>query len=377
MKLNKILKYSIGLLLFVACACNQIQKQTVCEIVIDVGKIITIPFDSLNIKYLQYIPLETNDDVLLSHHISKMLICNDRIYIADYHDSKSLFVFDFQGKLILKINRVGRGPGEYIHFFDFNVTESGDIYLWDTAQSKLIKFGQDGSFQTEVQLSSPLINFMLFPNNRLYANWIFEDGAMSDELAYYNWETGKYHQILPATTSDPFKFLLYTFQHFSQSPYGCYYIPRFSEIAYRLNEEDVIPYIKFENIPLPSKSTIKAWQNDIREMTMDRVSFKDLHSIFETEDYISFVMEFMSPQQMVYQKSTSNCYKINDLKENMGFDKIQACNEDTYFSIILPDVEEALHVIKKNALHMPNKKQLDELHAESNPVIVAFRFETP
>jgi len=376
MKTPTIKKSSIGLLLLFLSACNPTQKQTEAEIVIDLHKAIHLPLDSLKIKSLHYIPLETNDNVLISH-ISKILVSDDRIYIADYHQSKTLFVFDLQGKFIFKINRIGRGPGEYINFFDFNISESGDIYLWDTAQSKLIIFEQDGSFQTEIRLSSPLINFILFPNNRLYANWIFEDDIMSNELAYYDWDMNKYHTILPATTPDPFKFILYTFQHFFQSPHGCYYIPRFSEIAYRIDEQDVIPYIEFKHLPLPSKSTIKTWQNDRKEMIIDQVSFKDLHSIFETEDYISFVMEFAFPEQMVYQKLTNQCFKITDLKEKTGFDKIRACNKDTYFSIISPDIEEALNIILKNALYMPNKKLLDELDAASNPVIVALQFEIP
>ena len=138
-------RYCILPLLFIVCSCNPVHKQTQADTVIDVANMIALPFDSLKITSLQYIPLETNENVLIAS-INKMLVHNDRIYVADYNGAKALFVFDFQGKLIFSINRFGRGPGEYIQFADFNVTESGDIHVWDNGQRKLIKYGPDGSF---------------------------------------------------------------------------------------------------------------------------------------------------------------------------------------------------------------------------------------
>jgi len=369
-------KYCI-LLIIILCACNPTQKQPT-EIIIDINEIKTIPFDSLKIKNLEYIPLETNADVLIST-INKMLVLDNRIYVADYYVAKTLFVFDFQGKLILKIDKLGKGPGEYINFIDFNVTESGDIYLWDVAQQKLIKYSKDGKFVSEITISAQLINFMLFPNNRLYANQTFENGRFSNDLAYYDWNAGKFNQILPIIISEQLDLVQHTLQYFFHSPHACYFIQRFSKIAYKLDEYDAVPYIEFENMPLPPKSIIERWKKDSKEMFMDQKYIKNLSSIYESEDYITFVMYFMLPHQLIYQKKTNKCFRISDLYERLGSYTIAACNGNMYFSIIETDLMKALNTIQKNAndLQLSNSKQLRELEEESNPVIALFQFEIP
>ena len=358
-------------------ACNPTQKQAT-EIIIDINEIKTIPFDSLKIKNLEYIPLETNANVLIST-INKMLVLDNRIYVADYYVGKSLFVFDFHGKLVFKIDRLGKGPGEFINFIDFNITESGDIILWDVAQQKLIKYSKDGIFVTEKRLNCHLINFAMFPNNRLYANQTFENGKFSKDLAYYDWNNGKFNQILPIIISNQFDLVQHSLQYFFQTPYSCYFIQRFSKIAYKLDEYDAVPYIEFENMPLPPKSIIERWKKNTKEMFWDQKYIRDLSSIYESGDYITFVMNFVLPQQFIYIKKTNKCFRVSDLYERLGSYTIAACNGNMYFSIIEPDLMKALNTIHKNAndLQLSNKKQLLELEEESNPVIALFQFEIP
>ena len=370
-------KYFV-LSIFIVYACNQTQKQPIGEIVIDTEEIIAIPFDSLKIINFQYIPLETNADVLIAS-VEKMLVLDNRIYVADFFTAQSLFVFDFQGKLLFKINHVGKGPGEYIQFIDFNVTESGDIYLWDIAQQKLIKYSENGIFLSEKTMNLKFLNFMMFPNNRMYVNQTYENENFSKDLAYYEWNTGKCHQILPITLSDQLKLTRFEVHYFFQSPHACYFLQRFSNIIYRLEEQEVVPYIEIENMPLPPKSIIERWKKDSKEMFLEQKYLKNLTSVYESIDYITFVMYFMLPRQLIFQKKTNKCFQVSDLYEKTGSYTIQACNGNTYFSIIETDLMSTLNVIYKNAheMQLSNKEQLLELEEESNPVIALFQFEIP
>lgn len=374
MKNFQIIKYFNYLLVITVYACNPSQKMTKDAIAIDYDRVKTIPLDSIKIKSVQYIPLETSDEALMSG-VHKMLVRGNRIYVADYSGAGIIFVFDFQGKLVLKINRVGRGPGEYIQITDFDISESGDIYIWSSGQRKLFKYSQDGAFDSEYTISAPFFNFSLLPNDRLYVNRTYENGVCSKELAEYDLKTNECRQILPITAQEQ----MLVGHNFFYSPFGCYYIPRFSETAYRLDEKEVIPYIRFENLPLPPESVIEEWKKNPQEMMMDRKYVKNVTSIYETKDYITFFMEFLWPHQIIYQKETGKCVKIEGvyLSMNMGFKTFEACNNDTYFAVIQPGARGVLNTLHKNAQQMPNKEELLKLSEESNPVILAIQFEIP
>jgi len=90
-------------------------------------------------KSIDYIPLETNDSVLISY-ISRIICENDKIYVTD--NSDKLYIFDLSGKYLNTLFRKGRGPGEYINLRNFKVDEksgnilvldyTGDISIYDT-----------------------------------------------------------------------------------------------------------------------------------------------------------------------------------------------------------------------------------------------------
>ena len=72
-----------------------------------------------------YVFLETNDSSILQG-IDKLKIEDDVIYIAD-GDVLQMFGKK-DGKWLGKIDRQGRGPGEYMYINDFDVYES-EIYV--------------------------------------------------------------------------------------------------------------------------------------------------------------------------------------------------------------------------------------------------------
>jgi hypothetical protein len=78
----------------------------------------------------QYIKLDNSQDDFLFKNIDKIKIREDRIYLLDKR-MKKLIVFDRAGTGIGTVGRAGQGPGEYLRIGDFDINESGDIYLID------------------------------------------------------------------------------------------------------------------------------------------------------------------------------------------------------------------------------------------------------
>lgn len=371
--MKDLLKYLIFLI--VLTGCGDKKQQTSTEITIEMDKVIAIDCDSVTIKKLKYIPLEINSDVLIGQ-IDKMLVRNDRIFVADYHGSKSLFVFDMQGKFIFKINSFGRGPGEFLEFFDFNIAPSGEIYLWDVAQFKLIRYSSEGFFLSEKRLSYQFINFIIHANDGLYVNRLFKGGDCDCDLAHYDLLTDRIKKILPVTEKKLFDLPQFCPHYFYESPTGYCYIPRFSDIAYQIDHHGIIPYIHFANLPLPSRHTINEWTKDNKTMFMDMDHIWDLNSIYETDDLIAFVLEHFPPEQFLFHKKTGKCFHVIDLQK-IGCSKIRACNHHTFFSFIEPDTEGVLDIIGSNSFKMNSEHPQLQLTEESNPIVVMLEIELP
>lgn len=106
----KYLLLLASILSFSACTMNE--KPDGC-IRIDVSEIVNTPEKVLLTswaKSVKYIPLETNDSVLI-RFISHISLIDDKLLIQ-YQDRCSLF--DLSGKYIRDIARKGEGPDEYI-----------------------------------------------------------------------------------------------------------------------------------------------------------------------------------------------------------------------------------------------------------------------
>ena len=89
-------------------------------------------FGDITDTIIQIVPLETTDDALIVE-INKIEIRNNLIYILD-NSVKSVFVYDFNGKYLNKINALGQGPGEYAFLSDMTVSDSAVIIIGNGTQ---------------------------------------------------------------------------------------------------------------------------------------------------------------------------------------------------------------------------------------------------
>lgn len=89
------------------------------------------------------IPLETTDESIIGT-VNKMAIIDSVIYVLD-KKSKSILLFDMQGRFISKIGKRGNGPGEYVYLDDFTVLKNKDILIADAETRRLLHFKNDGT----------------------------------------------------------------------------------------------------------------------------------------------------------------------------------------------------------------------------------------
>ncbi|MDH7605943.1 MAG: 6-bladed beta-propeller, partial [Melioribacter sp.] len=93
-------------------------------------------------------------------NVDKLICRNGKIYTLDSYGSKSIFVFDETGELILKINNVGKGPGEYLYPNDFDINDyNGEIHVLDTNHRKLIVYNKKGVYVREIHIKFSPFSF--------------------------------------------------------------------------------------------------------------------------------------------------------------------------------------------------------------------------
>ncbi len=114
---------------------------------------------------IEYIPLMTSDSSLIGR-ISEIKVSGNIVYVRA---GRELFCFDKTGKYLYKLNKTGRGPGEYQDFRNFDINSDGDrlvlltnntIMLYNVTGNKII-FNKLIDIKSEA--TNPISNIRFIP----------------------------------------------------------------------------------------------------------------------------------------------------------------------------------------------------------------------
>lgn len=75
-----------------------------------------------------------------------------RFWVFD-DPSRSLFLFDAEGRLLRRIGRDGAGPGEFRRNAGMTALPDGGLALWDSRNSRITTFDRDGNFAGSTPVS--------------------------------------------------------------------------------------------------------------------------------------------------------------------------------------------------------------------------------
>lgn len=135
--MNKISFFIIFISIGLLSCCSQ-KENSADSPIIDFGETTNSIKASQLIQIENSVKLETKDECLIGY-IDHACIYNDHIYILDSWISKSLFVFNNEGKYITKISAVSGGEGEFLIPYNFEIDKENNILLLnDIAQNKLL-----------------------------------------------------------------------------------------------------------------------------------------------------------------------------------------------------------------------------------------------
>ena len=137
---------------FLFAACGGVKTKTA-----DDASVVVIDPDSKDIIHMsdfvesvEYIQLEATPESLLKH-IDKVYQLDDRLFVADFM-TKTVYIFDMQGKYQNKISKVGRAGNEYVSMdavmFD---PEKKEVIVYDIMTEKVLYYALDGSCRKVIE----------------------------------------------------------------------------------------------------------------------------------------------------------------------------------------------------------------------------------
>lgn len=141
------------------CSCSQNAKyKEVRNVVIDVDNTVELFFSDI-IDTCYFIPLDSR---AIIGEISSLEIGVNNLAVLDRSSTKSVFLFDWQGNLKVRINDFGEGPGKYRIPVYLNLIEKeSKLVFYDDAGPKLLTYNLQGDFLKE-ELVSDLGQFSDF-----------------------------------------------------------------------------------------------------------------------------------------------------------------------------------------------------------------------
>lgn len=278
--------YLIILLIVIGCKNKDIEKIGSKDI-INIGEGENINFSQI-IDSITYITLETTEIV---GDISKMKISDEGFFIHD-EISKSILKFDTIGNFIYKINRQGRGPGEYIMITDYLVNFKGGVEIIDIGSHQRLWFDQNGSYLKETEIHSMDISHYYLNNSLIVGN--HHPGAREKSNYYFHlWDENLAEQIDQELLFEPYrdKYLngnIYPFSKYGKTLNFC---SDYSNIVYSIDEVGGIKP-KYE-----LNFTYYDWQsNSIYKKFYDNTVFEWSKAMYP---YVQF-LRFIEAEQQAY-----------------------------------------------------------------------------
>ena len=145
---------------------EEVKKQNIVEIESNTSNDAQIPTINVNERFqfkeitlndladIVYIPMETNDDVLLNNGNNALSHFSDKYIVVVNYKSYDIHIFNNKGRIIKSFNHKGQGPNEYLNILGITVDEAKkEIYVVDHPQKyRIMVYSFNGDFIRKLSL---------------------------------------------------------------------------------------------------------------------------------------------------------------------------------------------------------------------------------
>lgn len=372
--------YLILIFLFFSCQDSR-DTENADTVKIDLKSVSRISGQS-NIRSIEYIPLETNDDILIGH-IDKLIFHDSKFYLLDIN-SNTIFIFNRDGSFHNKISRTGGGPGEYIHIVDFDVSKNDNsIWVYDNQSGRMIVYNELLTGFQAINLKYDFEEFAIKEQDVIYVRNLYSDGEINDRVAELNILTMEYKSIFNRDAyEDDFDLQRFGRYMFHKAGDKLLLNPRFKKSIIHIQNGKLEK--EYEIIDdFPDESVIEKYRKNPMVVYDSKQFLLGITSIYESSGTMIFRM-IKDPTSMgvvIVSKSSGEYFTIDFNNEDKywgGFSGIYGTVENKYVSIVAPSSyrneywEQYQEQIKKSPLSGENKNVLLNTEPSNNPIIVLF-----
>jgi hypothetical protein len=273
---------------------------------------------------IEYIKLETKPECLIGN-IARLYIFQNKFIIWDGKPKATIFFFNSNGRYLFKIQRSGKGPGEYIGVQDMFVDEqNGNIVVYDASQAKIIMFSIDGNFIKEIDNTLLPMAFSAKDDSSF---WFYSMGFVRVpqlETQYNLLHVAKdgrtvlsYHFPFNPNTDDFFHKSFYNDNGYFLFNYS------YCDTIYSINDSNIIPFIFIDfnkSRQLEELSRIDLRLAGERSRIIQSENFARLHEVMANDKllfirYANSSFQYKLMYSFLTKKLLHIRYLINDIDD--------------------------------------------------------------
>lgn len=248
--------------------------------------------------------LESSTTECLVDRISSARFTDKHIFISTM--SSALHIFDYQGNHIKKIQRSGRGRGEYDMLVHFDVQEEQQLISIADGSNIMRIYNFNGDFIRQFDLKNNINDFVVLSNGHyIFLNiddemngirGLYETDEKGNILRYF-YELPDYYWHI----SRSYPYLI----HLSQDVISCYGLED-TDLIYHFENNELTPLYKFKtDIEMP----MEILKDDGRWTHPDKEYCKA--GFFESDRILGFtVTNFDDFVQVMYDKQEDKLYRM-------------------------------------------------------------------
>ncbi|MFC0878285.1 6-bladed beta-propeller [Saccharicrinis sp. FJH2] len=193
-------------------------------------------FDSIS---FYKIPVE---EVLLGDMIKKIVKSDELTFVLDHRIAKAVVCIDKDGKIRYVINKIGKGPGEFVKIWNISVC-NGILYVYDKTQKKIIQFNAlSGKFIREEKIPFMFRDFVVTDNYTYYLT--YPNKKVSHWLYIVNNKTSQIKKELSYKEFPNFNIPERISPFFKLEDNEVILCHSYIETIFKISDDVVMPYIK-------------------------------------------------------------------------------------------------------------------------------------
>lgn len=121
---------------------------------------------------IRVIELSAGEDLTVPVYPERVKFTADRIYVLDNQGPRKwqMLAFDSDGRLMQKIGRQGRGPGEYFVISDFAVAPDGSLWINDAGMDNMLHYSSSLEYIDTYPMPYDIDNMEFLENGEVLVN---------------------------------------------------------------------------------------------------------------------------------------------------------------------------------------------------------------